>query len=186
MSRVRDSALLDAIQTLDPIEFDGPTWRVVREGRDPLLASRTGGRWDDGTFDVLYTSETREGAIAETRYYLMKGQPVIPSKPRYVLHELRLHLQRAMRLVDLDALQSLGVNTAQYGTAQYSQRQMEYPRTQEVGEAAHFLGFDGLVVPNARYDCLNIVLFDDVCESSAKKEVANHGVINLDANSSAS
>ena len=181
MSRVRDNDLLDAIQTLDPVEFDGPTWRAVRDGRDPLIASRAGGRWDDGTFDVLYASETREGAIAETRFYLMKGQPVAPSKPRYKLYELRFHLERALRLIDLDALQALGVNTARYGAAQYAQRQTEYPRTQEVGEAAHFLGFDGLIVPNARYECLNTILFDDVCESSAKTVVANHGSIDLEA-----
>lgn len=181
MSRVRDSDLLDAIQVLEPVEFDGITWRVVRKGRDPLIASRAGGRWDDGTFDALYTSETREGAIAETRFCLMKGQPVVPSKPTYTLYELRLHLLRALKLVDLDALKALGVNTARYGTAQYSQRQLEYPRTQEVGEAAHFLGFDGLIVPNARYDCPNIILFDDVCESGAKMEVANHGPIDLEA-----
>jgi len=177
LSRVRDNALLDAIQTLSPVEFDGPAWRVVREGRDPLIASCSGGRWDDGTFDVLYTSEIRDGAIAEARFYLMKGQPVAPSKPDFELYELQLRLSRAIRLVDLDALRALGVNTDRFGAAHYAQRQTEYPRTQEVGEAAHFLGFDGLLVPNARHSCQNVVLFDDRCECGAKVEVAYHGLI---------
>lgn len=183
LSRVRDNALLDAMQGLTPVAFDGPAWRVVREGRDPLIASRSGGRWDDGTFDVLYTSETRDGATAETRFYLMKGQPVAPLKPNYRLYELQLCLGRSMRLVDLAALQALGLNTDRYGAAHYDQRKTEYPRTQEVGEAAHFLGFDGLQVPNARHDCLNIVLFDDAVESFAKTEIANHGIVDWSVNS---
>ena len=66
--------LLDAMQALEPVEFEGPVWRIVRQGRDPLLASRSGGRWDDGTFDVLYTSESREGAIAEARFYTQSSE----------------------------------------------------------------------------------------------------------------
>ena len=169
------------MQILDPVEFDGTAWRVVKEGRDPLAASRSGGRWDDGTFDVLYTSEARDGAVAEARFYLMRGQPVAPSKPIYELYELHLALTQSLRLVDLAALRALGVNTDQYGKAHYEQRNTEYPRTQEVGEAAHFLGFDGLQVPNARHDCLNIVLFDDVCDCSAKTVVTSHGVADLTA-----
>ena len=42
----------------------GTAWRSVRGGQDPLVCGRPGGRWDDGTLGVLYTSETREGALA--------------------------------------------------------------------------------------------------------------------------
>lgn len=171
--------LLDAMQALEPVEFDGPVWRIVRQGRDPLLASRCGGRWDDGTFDVLYTSESREGAIAEAHFYLMKGQPVAPSKVVYELYELNLNLEKSLRLIDLGALQALGVNTHHYGKAHYEQRKAEYPRTQEVGEAAHFLGFDGLQVPNARHECLNIVLFDGVCALSAKTIIESYGSVDV-------
>lgn len=167
------------MQALEPVEFHGPVWRIVRQGRDPLLASRSGGRWDDGTFDVLYTSESREGAIAEARFYLMKGQPVAPSKVVYKLYELKLNLEKSLRLIDLDALQALGVHTHHYGKAHYEQRKAEYPRTQEVGEAAHFLGFDGLQVPNARHECLNIVLFDGVCALSAKTIIESHGSVDV-------
>ena len=76
------------MQALEPVEFHGPVWRIVRQGRDPLLASRSGGRWDDGTFD-------------------------------------------------------------------------------------------GLQVPNARHECLNIVLFDGVCALSAKTIIESHGSVDV-------
>ena len=34
-------------------------------------------------------------------------------------------------------------------------------RTQEIADAAFFLGFDGLIAPSARWPCSNFVLFTD-------------------------
>ena len=34
----------------------------------------------------------------------------------------------------------------------------DYPATQAIAAAAHFLEFDGLIVPNARFDCANLVI----------------------------
>lgn len=46
----------------------------------------------------------------------------------------------------------LGVNSAQYSD-------VNYLRTQEIGEAVAFLEHDGLRVPSARWTCDNLVLF---------------------------
>ena len=70
---IRDSTLVDALEAIDPVPFNDNVWRVTREGRDPCQCSRSGGRWDDGTFDVLYTSEAKDGAIAEMVFHLLKG-----------------------------------------------------------------------------------------------------------------
>ena len=53
---VRDNTLIDALEWSEVELFEGILWRVVRDGRDPRLCSSPGGRWDDRTFDVLYTS----------------------------------------------------------------------------------------------------------------------------------
>ena len=34
-------------------------------------------------------------------------------------------------------------------------------RSQEIGDAASFLGFDGILMPSARWPCQNLVLFVD-------------------------
>jgi len=101
----RDNILIDAIEAIEPVKFSGTVWRVVREGRDPTRCSRSGGRWDDGTFDVLYTSQDREGALEEMRFHIMRGQPVMPSLVKYHLFELELALGKALRLLDMDAKQ---------------------------------------------------------------------------------
>ena len=90
----RDNTLIDALEAIDPVTFAGAVWRLVRDGRDPLQCSASGGRWDDGSFDVLYTSMSQAGAVEEMRFHLMRGQPVMPSKVRYRLFELEIALDR--------------------------------------------------------------------------------------------
>lgn len=176
-SKRRDLALIDAIEAIAPTPFSGTVWRVVREGRDPLEGRASGGRWDDGTFDVLYTSLEREGALAEMYFHLRRGQPIFPSRVRYELYELSLSLERALKLLDLAALGSLGVTPEAFGRLSYEERVSEYPRTQDIAEVAHFLEFDGLLVPSARRDCLNAVVFCERCAPSQKEVLVSHGLI---------
>lgn len=159
--RIRDSELIDAIEASSSAAFEGNVWRVVRTGRDPLQGSSPGGRWDDGTFDVLYTSQDADGALAEMYFHIMRGQPIFPSEMVFHLFELHVALGRALRLADMAALERFGVEASRYGALGFSRKQEEYRRLQEIAEAAHFLDFDGLIVPSARWKCQNIVLFTD-------------------------
>lgn len=174
----RDNALIDAIEAVQPVFYAGHVWRVTREGRNPVQCSRSGGRWDDGTIDVLYTSEKREGALAEMKFHLLRGQPVIPSLVTYTLHELSVSMRRSLKLLDLNALLSLGLDCSRYGQASYEERVTEYPRSQDIAEVAHFLDFDGLIVPSARHQCLNVVPFCDRLLPEALQPVMNHGAVN--------
>ncbi len=173
---LRDSRLIDVLEVLPNKPFEGTVWRVVREGRDPTQCSASGGRWEDETFDVLYTSLERDGAIAEMYFHLSRGQPVFPSKIRYGLHELKVSLTDVMTLTTAD-LASLGLDATRFGQLSYSERNQEYPRSQEIAEAAHFLDYKGLLVPNARWECTNLVLFCDQVKPDAMEAVRNHGLI---------
>lgn len=175
--RARDSQLLDAVEAAPYGPLKRVAWRVVRDGRDPTHCSANGGRWDDGTFDVLYTSTRADGALAEMYFHLSKGQPVIPSRVVYRLFELDVTLTACVMIPDLDALTALGVKTSTFGRLSYGERQGEYPRTQEVGEAAHFHGRDGLLVPSARSDHLNLVVLCGIAGLEALEEVRDYGAI---------
>ena len=150
---VRDHLLLDAIDALERKPFTETVWRVVRDGRDPAQGHPSGGRWDPGTFDVLYTALEADGAIAEAHFHLSR-QPVFPSKLTYRVHELSAAADQTLHLADMSALVRLGVEEVRYA-------EVLYQHTQEIGDAAYFLGFDGIVAPSARWDCLNAVLFTD-------------------------
>ena len=151
--RPRDLELLDKVDALPRTAYEGIVWRIAREGRDPLQGYPAAARWDPGTFDVIYTSLAREGSLAEIHFHLSR-QPVFPSKLVSVLHRITLSTRRVLQLADLSAVEALGVPKDRYG-------EIEYERTQAVGDAAYFLGFDGLLVPSARWDCRNLVVFTD-------------------------
>jgi len=151
--RARDHELLDALDKLDRVPLNDTVWRVVRGERDPLLCHSSGGRWDSGHFDVLYTSFDPDGAISEMYFHLSR-QPIFPSKIEFVLAEIAVTTQSTLRFADLGELVPLGVDPESYAN-------LLYRRTQEMGDAAVFLGFDGIVAPSARWECQNLAVFCD-------------------------
>jgi len=157
--RVHDRAILDALENFDPRAVDSNVWRVARRGRDPLRGAVANGRWNAvGEFEVLYTSTEPAGALAEVGYRLSL-EPIWPSKIEHQLHELRVRADRALTFENVAQLETLGVDVARFES-------FEYAATQAIAAAAHFLEFDALVVPSARSDTVNIVLFLDRVQTS--------------------
>jgi len=113
-------------------------------------------------------------------FHLRRGQPLIPSRVHYRLHELHIELQSALDLSDKAQLEALGVDMSVFGQLSYAERASEYPRTQDVAEICHFLDHSGIVVPNARWDCANVVIFCDRTIPGAVEAVKDHGPIDWD------
>lgn len=159
--RPRPQALLDAIEAKTPTRLAARLWRVVTEGRDPLQPGRAGGRWDDGSFDALYTSSERDGALAETWFHMTRGQPIPPSKPIKRIYRIDVELGRVLDLSGPGELAALGVDMQSYGHLSYLQRESEYPTTQQIGEVAYFYEYAAIVVPNARWPTSNVVILTE-------------------------
>ena len=157
----RPKALLDAIDMENPTAYGGRLWRVVTDGFDPLRPSRAGGRWDDGSFDALYTAASRDGALAESWFHMAKGQPIVPSKIAKRLFQIEADLQRVLDLSGDGRLALLGVNVATYGRLSYVQRVEEYPSLQQIGEAAFFYEYQAVIVPSARWPGTNVVIMTE-------------------------
>jgi hypothetical protein len=71
-----------------------------------------------------------------------------------VIHRISVRARRTLKLADLSEVEALGVDKERYG-------ELSYERTQAIGDAAYFLGFDGMMVPSARWRCHNLILFTD-------------------------
>jgi RES domain-containing protein len=167
--RALDDRLLDLVGAIAGQPFVGTMWRVVRRGRDVLDGSRGSGRWNTSEMSVLYGAAHRDGAIAEIHFHLNRGQSVFPSRMRHDVFELAVKAQQTLVLADMDQLRRLGVEDSRY-------RELLYTRTQEIGAAAAFLGFDGLIVPSARWNCQNIILFLDAIDLAEVRTVSSDPV----------
>ena len=161
---IHDPDLLDQLDALPKVAFDGEVFRGTRQSLDPLASSYSGGRWmqRDGAA-VLYTSLAREGALAEISFHWGQLNPR-PTKP-VMLHTLRVVAHRTLKLVRAD-LATLGVPESAYGG-------VNMPRTQEIGAAVEFLGCDGLIAPCARWNCDNLILFPDRMGIDATMEIVH-------------
>lgn len=179
----RDHKLLDALEALPIKIFEAHVYRLVRDGRDPCQCSAAGNRWDSGDFPVLYTSLKVEGAIAEMKFHLMRGQPVFPSKLTYRLYQIKTEINGVFDLSEPKSLTALGLDMDKFGRLSYADRQSEYLSCQQISDAAHFLGSketgdpSGILVPNARYSCKNFVLFCDHASPDQYEIVCDHGLI---------
>jgi RES domain-containing protein len=152
--RVHDRAILDALDGMDPAPVDASVWRVTRAGRDPIRGSAAYGRWSPGgAVEVLYTSLERDGALAEIGFRLSL-EPVWPSRIEHEIHEIAAKTKRTLQLADLLSLAACGVDVSRYES-------FDYQATQALAAAAHFLEFDGLLVPSARHRSANLVIFMD-------------------------
>lgn len=161
---LRRPELLEELSKLLPEAFVGTVYRATRNSLKPDTASTSGGRWmpPDRT-PVLYTSVTREGALAEISYRQASLNPV-PTKP-ILLHQLSISIRNCVRLTKVD-LERLGVMTKDYPS-------LNYVRTQEIGDAIALLGHGALLVPSARWDVENLVIFESCLTDGDTIEVAN-------------
>jgi RES domain-containing protein len=152
--RLHDRAILDALEAIDPVVFAGRVWRITRKGREPMQGSIANGRWTPGAaVEVLYTSLKREGALAEIGFRLSL-EPVWPSRLAHQLHEMKARTERVLQFADVASLARVGVDATRYAGFDYSM-------TQAISAAAHFLELDGLLVPSARHNSQNLVIFMD-------------------------
>jgi RES domain-containing protein len=153
-SRVHDRAILDALDAMDPVPFDGTVWRITRSGREPTRGSTSNGRWNIGsTAEVLYSSLDRDGALGEIGFRLSL-EPVWPSRISHEIHQITAQSERTLEFVDIASLSAFDVDISRY-------QSFDYDATQALAAAAHFLEFDGLLVPSARHSSTNLVLFMD-------------------------
>lgn len=166
---IHDPELLDALSGLPVTEFEGRVFRVTGRLADPIAFSQSGGRWamdtdKEGGCPILYTSTTREGAIAEVASYLGLLTPV-PRKP-LKLNEVEVSLDKTLRLAVAD-FASLGIDANIFGERNYGQ-------TQKVGAAINFLELDGLIAPSARWACDNLMIYGDNHSMEKKLEIIEH------------
>lgn len=163
MSRPHDIELVDALSAKVAVPFTATVFRATRLGGVAEAFSTSGGRWSPPdsyqTVPVLYTSLSRDGAIGEVASYLSLLKPR-PTKP-IAIHSLEITVTSVVKLT-LDELADLDVDVTRFSDRPYARPPKDsILRTQEVGAVLNFLEHDGLLVPSARWDCDNLIVFGD-------------------------
>jgi hypothetical protein len=151
---IHDLELLDALSNLPVSNYEGRVFRVTTRLGDPVAFSQSGGRWaidaeKEGGCPILYTSKTKEGAIAEVASCLNLLTPV--PRRSLKLNQIEVSLDKTLQRTVAD-FPNLGIDREQYVRRNYSQ-------TQKVGAAINLLELDGLIAPSARWQCDNLMIY---------------------------
>ncbi len=158
-----DQDLLDALESLEAQSWEGEAWRFVLGDTDPFQPNTRGARWNPPDTAALYTSLERSTVLAELDHVRHLQTPPL-RKELFVLHTIRTRVTKMLDLSDRDLLVTLGVRDSELSSD-------DQTPCRRVGGAAAWLGHDGILVPSARTEGMNLVVFVNVQQLDSPLEL---------------
>ncbi len=165
-----DRDLLDAIDAARPDSFKGAVWRVTIGTNPPIRPNTRGARWNPPGTAAIYASLDKEVAVAEIRN-LLATQPVPPSVT-LTLHKLEVDLDPVADFRDMTQLLTVGITQDELTSS-------DLTVCQNVGGAAAWLGRAGLLVPSARAQGANLVVYINEMDPEAGLDVVSSQRLDL-------
>ncbi|MGH7564742.1 MAG: RES domain-containing protein [Gemmatimonadota bacterium] len=151
MERPFDPDLLDLLESRQLHRWERTVWRQVFESTPPLRPNTLGARWSPPGVEALYCSLGRAAAEAELEY--LAGRQPVPIRKRRTLYELDVRLSLVVDLQDLSALEPLGFKRSDLLADD------DHALSRHIGDAVFWLECGGLLVPSARIEATNLVIF---------------------------
>lgn len=162
---VYEPVLLDQLEAVGGLAFDGIVWRHMFSNLVPARTNTRGARWNPPGVSTIYTSLERETALAEAEYAIA-SQPIRTRASRQ-LYQVHVTLSNVIHLTDRALLARVGIDETELGAVDHS-------ACQTVGGAAYWLGYDGLLVPSARLSTgVNLVLYADRTDVDSAFEIVH-------------
>lgn len=161
---LHDRDLLEAIDAASTDSFKGVVWRVTIGTNPPIRPNTRGARWNPPGTAAIYTSLDKEVAVAEIRN-LLATQPV-PPFVTLTLHELEVDLDPVADFREAAHLLTVGITQDELTSS-------DLTACQAVGGAAAWLGRAGLLVPSARADGANLVVYVNEIDPEAGLDVVS-------------
>ena len=146
---IYEPQFLDFLQEQEGGNWDGEVFRHMFAYFPPHRENTGGARWNPSGVAAIYASLKRATALAESEHQISL-QPVRP-RVRRTIYRIQIRLDNALRLPQ-SALDHLGA-TAEVIAA------IDLGPCQMIGGAVAWLEYDGMIVPSARHQGSNLVLF---------------------------
>lgn len=147
-----DPRIAEALWKLPTTSVPDRVWKHSFGSQTPTAPNTKGARWNPRGVPVVYLAVERETALAEGRH-LMAQQPQAIWKQRQIQELEVAGLTNVLDLRDRGILRRLGVSETQL-------RSTDFGACQLIGGTAEWLGYDAMLVPSARADGTNLVIFE--------------------------
>lgn len=156
-----DRNIVEAVERLPKRSWQGTVFRHMFASFPPERENVRGARWNPPGTPAIYTSLTRDAAIAEADYYISL-QPIRPSAARTV-YRIDVNLNSVINLSDQGEVSRLGLDL--------SNSTLSHELCQPIGGAIEWLGNDGVLVRSVRSDGINLVIFPNRVSRDYRFEV---------------
>jgi RES domain-containing protein len=114
---VYDRKLVAALESLNPVPWEGMVFRHMFDPFPPERQNSRGARWNPPEVPAIYTSLQRNTALAEADYYV-DLQPLRPKATRRI-YRLEVALLSVLDLSEWKLLRSLGVDGDLFSSQEY-------------------------------------------------------------------
>lgn len=146
-----DPRIAETLARLPEGQYEGDVWKHTLPGQAPAAANTRGARWNPPDTPTVYVAVEQATAIAEGQF-LVGLQPQAMKGTRRI-HRGTVKLSRVLDLRDKETVQALGLSDADL-------RSNDHAACRRVGGTAEWLGIEALIVPSARSDGANLVIFE--------------------------
>ena len=142
--------IIQSIERLTTEPFFGVVYRHMFGDLDPFLENRRGARWNPPEIPAIYTSLEKETALAESEYQISM-EPFRP-KAKRVIYKFEISLKSVLIADTIDIIKEIGFDIT-------SMEDLKISECQRIGGAVDGLDHDGLLVPSARSEGKNLVIY---------------------------
>jgi RES domain-containing protein len=163
MRKPFEPAFLDQLEAHVKTGWSSQAFRVVLESTPPLRPNSRGGRFNAPDEEALYMSLSEQVCNAEIEAVLSR-QPVRITQARKI-YLLKVSLSRVLDLSIADELNTFAPHGEDFLGETHAPGQW-------LGEAAVFIGCGGLLVPSARAEGTNLIVYVNRLEARDVVEVA--------------
>jgi RES domain-containing protein len=123
----------------------------------PDKVNQVGARWNPKEVGAIYFSLDKQTALAEGNYVISStGLPLRPGTRRCI-YEVELQLQAVIHLPVEELERGLSIRKRDLLSD-------DWTLSQTIGDVIDYLEFDGLIVPSARSDGKNLVIYHQQLE----------------------
>lgn len=142
----------------------------------------TGGRYNrEGSFGVLYMACDPKTCIEELVHSIYNSPSQMAEGLPRMLVSIRVKLSKILRLNKEYLLDSIKINKSVLVNHNWMQKQLQSideTLGQLIGRTARENGFEGILVPSARWDGCNLNVFPDNLKPDSKLEIMNVKLLN--------
>ena len=164
-----DEEIRELLAQAEVRRWKGHVYRHMFAGIPPDRENVRGARWNASGVAAIYTSLHRRTALAEADFRLSLESVPLRRDAARTIYRIQVELSTVVDLRAWDQLSQFGITRATLEGIKKSSLRI----CQQVGAGVDWHEYEGLLVPSARADGANLVIFPNNQRSGWQFEVAD-------------